>query len=46
MSQMKYVLDILEEICMLDYKPINTFMDLNLKLVLGHGEPLQDPKRY
>ena len=33
MSQRKYVLDILEEIGMLDCKPVDTHMDLNVKLV-------------
>ena len=40
MSQRKDVLDILEETGMLDYKPVNTPMDLNVKLVPGQGEPL------
>ena len=40
MSQRKYVLDILEKIGILDCKPIDTPMDPNVKLVLGHGEPL------
>ena len=31
---------------MLDCKPIDTPMDLNVKLVLGQGEPLRDPGRY
>ena len=31
---------------MLDCKPIDTPMDLNVKLVLGHGEPLFDSRRY
>ena len=31
---------------MFDCKPIDTPMDLNVKLVLGEGEPLQDPGRY
>ena len=31
---------------MLDYKPVDTPMDSNVKLVLGQGEPLRDPKRY
>ena len=34
-SQRKYVLDILEEIGMLDCKPVNTPMDPNIKLVPG-----------
>ena len=33
MSQRKYVLDILEEPGMLDYKPVDTPMDLNVKHV-------------
>ena len=45
-SQRKYTLDILENTGMLDYKPVNTSMDPNVKLVLGQGEPLQDPGRY
>ena len=46
MSQRKYVLDILEETGMLDCKLVDTPMDPNVKLVLGQGEPLQDPGRY
>ena len=46
MSQRKYILDILEETGMLDYKPIDTPMDPNVKLVPGQGEPLRDPRRY
>ena len=45
-SQRKYTLDILEETCMLDGKPKNTSMDLNVKLVLRQEEPLRDPERY
>ena len=45
MSQKKYVLDILEEICMLDCKPVDAPMDPNVKFVPGQGEPLRDPKR-
>ena len=37
MSQKKYVFDILEETSMLDYKPIDTLMDPNVKLVPGQG---------
>ena len=40
MSQRKYVLDILEEIGMLDCKPVDTPMDPNVKLVPGQEEPL------
>ena len=46
MSQRKYVLDILKETGMLDYKHVDTPMDLNVKLVLGQGEPLRDSRRY
>ena len=31
---------------MLDCKPVDTPMDPNVKLVLGHGESLGDPGRY
>ena len=34
-SQRKYALDILEETGMLDFKPVDTPMDLNVKLVPG-----------
>ena len=37
MSQRKYVLDILEETNMLDYKPLDTLMDPNVKFVPGQG---------
>ena len=40
MSQTKHVMDILEETGMLDYKPVDTPMDPNVKLVPGQGEPL------
>ena len=40
MSQRKYVLDILEETGMLDYIPIDTPMDPNVKLVLGQRKLL------
>ena len=46
MNQRKYGLKILEETSMLDCKPIDTPMDPNVKLVLGHEEPLRDPGRY
>ncbi|RVW78818.1 Retrovirus-related Pol polyprotein from transposon RE2 [Vitis vinifera] len=42
----KYALDILEETGMLDYKPVDTPMDPNVKLIPGQGEPLGDPGRY
>ena len=40
MSQRKYVLDILEETGMLDYKPVDTPMDPNVKLIPSQWEPL------
>ena len=46
MSQRKYVLDILEEIGMLNYKPVDIPMDPNVKFVPEQGEPLRDPRRY
>ncbi|RVW49248.1 Retrovirus-related Pol polyprotein from transposon RE2 [Vitis vinifera] len=46
LSQMKYVLGILEETGMLDCKPVDTPMDPNVKLIPGQGEPLEDPGRY
>ena len=46
MSQTKFVLDILEETGMLDYKPVDILMDPNFKLIPGQGEPLRDPRRY
>ena len=39
-SQIKYTLDILVNTGMLDYKPVDTPMDPNVKLVPGQGEPL------
>ena len=45
-SQRKYTLDILADTGMLDCKPVDTPMDPNVKLILGQGEPLQDPRRY
>ena len=45
-SQRKYTLDILADTGMLNYKPVDIPMDLNVKLVPGQGEPLRDPGRY
>ena len=45
-SPRKHTLDILVDTDMLDCKLIDTHMDSNVKLVLGQGEPLQDPERY
>ena len=39
-SQRKYTLDILADTGILDCKPVDTPMDLNVKLVLGQEEPL------
>ena len=36
-SQRKYTLYILADTGMLDYKPVDTPMDMNVKLVLGQG---------
>nr|CAN63917.1 hypothetical protein VITISV_019573 [Vitis vinifera] len=46
LSQRKYALDILEETCMLDCKPVDTLMDPNVKLIPGQEEPLGDLGRY
>ena len=46
MNQRKYALEILEETSMLDYKPVDTPMDPNVKLVTRQGEPIRDPRRY
>ncbi|KAL6326198.1 hypothetical protein AAG906_001593 [Vitis piasezkii] len=46
LSQRKYALDILEESGMLDQKPIETPMDLNVKLVLGQGDAVIRILRY
>nr|CAN80247.1 hypothetical protein VITISV_027801 [Vitis vinifera] len=46
LSQRKYALDILEETGMLDYKPVDTPIDPNVKLISGQGKPLGDPGRY
>ena len=45
-SQRKYTLDILTDTGMLDCKPADTPMDLNVKLVPSQGELLRDPGRY
>ena len=46
MTQRKYALKILDESCMLDYIPVDTPIDSNVKLVPGQGVPLRDPRRY
>ncbi|XP_047249971.1 uncharacterized protein LOC124885765 [Capsicum annuum] len=38
--------DILEKTGMTGYRPIDTPMDPNAKLLLEQGEPLSDPKKY
>ena len=45
-SQRKYTLHILTNTSLLDYKPVDTPMDPNVKLVPSQGELLQNPKRY
>ena len=39
-------MDILTNTGMLDYKPVDTPMDPNVKLVPSQGELLRDPGRY
>ena len=46
MNQIKYALEIFEETGMLDCKPVDTPMDLNVKCVPGQGEPQRYPGRY
>ena len=46
MNQRKYDFEILEEIGMLDCKPVDTPMDSNVKLLPGQEEPLRDLGRY
>ena len=46
LSQRKYALDILEETGMLDCKPVDTLMNLNVKLIPEQGKPLGDIRRY
>ena len=46
MNKRKYALEVLEEAGMLDCKPTDTHMHLNVKLVPGQGEPLCNPGRY
>ena len=45
-SQRKYTLDILTDTSMLDRKPVDTPVDLNVKLVPSQGELLRDLRRY
>ena len=45
-SQRKYTLDILTDTSMLDCKPVDNPMDLNVKLVPGQEELLRNSRRY
>ena len=45
-SQRKYALDILEETCIINCRPIDSPMDPNQKLMADQSEPYLDPKRY
>jgi hypothetical protein len=40
LSQRKYVLDLLDETCMLGWRPIATPIDLNHKLCAESGDPV------
>jgi Reverse transcriptase (RNA-dependent DNA polymerase) len=42
LSQRKYVLDLLKEMSMLDYKPATTLIDQKSKLSAEAGEPIDD----
>ncbi|RDY03243.1 hypothetical protein CR513_13190, partial [Mucuna pruriens] len=42
----KYALDILQETSISNSKPVDSPMDPNMKLMVKHGEPYSDPKRY
>ena len=43
-SHRKYTLDILEETGMIDYRPVDSPMDPNQKLMAKQGEIFCDPK--
>ena len=45
-SQRKYALDILEETCIINCRPIDSPMDPNQKLMADQGEPYLDLERY
>ena len=45
-SQRKYALDILEETSMQNCRPVDSLMDLNLKLMADQSEIYHDPERY
>lgn len=46
MNQRKYTLKILEDTSFLAAKPSSMPFDLNLKLSLTYGQPLEDPSTY
>ena len=46
LSQRKYAMDILKETSLFGAKPVDTPMDLDVKLLRNKGEPLFDPGRY
>ena len=46
LSQQKYLLDMLLEAGMFGYKSVDSLMDANSKLLLDHGEFLDDPGWY
>ena len=43
-SQRKYALDILQETCMIDCRPVASPMDPNQKLTIEEGELFSDPE--
>jgi len=45
-SQRKYALDILDEIGLVNSKPIDSPMDPNSKFLSSQGEPLPEPEKY
>ncbi|XP_059654844.1 uncharacterized mitochondrial protein AtMg00810-like [Cornus florida] len=46
LSQMKYVLDLLQDTGMFGCKPTSTAMDPNMKISTGSGDFLSDPSQY
>jgi len=45
-SQRKYAIGILEETCLLNVKPVDIYMDPNIKLQPNQRGPLSDSLRY
>jgi hypothetical protein len=45
-SQRKYMLDLLKETKKIDYKPVSTPIDSNVKLNTEDGEPLEDINHF